>query len=155
MCNPRFEMWNERLVWLFWRMSQEQRLYLSVRYEFFKRNLNTFYVYINTSGSRYGTHWDQDNSSVHKWKSFINTSYSLFAFHTNKRQYFDTLHIQKKKEMHRWMHNNDFDILLRSVHLSPKLQIPKTHKNIQKIKCYPCNTSRVFEFSYKLYLTQN
>ena len=30
------------------------------------------------------------------------------------------------------MHNNDFDILLRSVHLSPKLQIPKIHKNIQK-----------------------
>ena len=38
---------------------------------------------------------------LHKWKSFINTSYSptstLFAFHTNKKQYLDTLHIQKKK----------------------------------------------------------
>ena len=53
------------------------------------------------------------------------------------------------------MHNNDFDILLRSVHLSPKLQIPQIHKNIQKIKCYLYNTSWVFEFSYKLYLTQN
>ena len=53
------------------------------------------------------------------------------------------------------MHNNDFEILLRSVHLSPKLQIPKTNKNIQKIKCYLYSTSWVFEFSYKLYLTQN
>ena len=38
--------------------------------------------------------------------------------------------------MHRRMHNNDFDKLLRSVHESPKLQIPKIHKNIQKIKFY-------------------
>ena len=62
-------------------------------------------------------------------KAFVNTTYypslTLFAFRTNKKQYLDTLHIQKKKEMHRRMHNNDFDILLRSVHLSPKLQIPK------------------------------
>ena len=43
--------------------------------------------------------------------------------------------------MHRRMHNNDFDILLRSVHLSPKLQILKIHKNIQKIKYYLYNTS--------------
>ena len=43
--------------------------------------------------------------------------------------------------MHRRMHNSDFNILLRSVHLSPKLQIPKTLKNIQKIKCYLYNTS--------------
>ena len=52
--------------------------------------------------------------------SFINTSYSptstLFAFHTNKKQYLDTLHIQKKKEMRGRMHNNDFDMLLGSVH---------------------------------------
>ena len=38
--------------------------------------------------------------------------------------------------MHSRMHNNDFDILLQSVNLSPKLQIPKIHKNIQNIKCY-------------------
>ena len=57
--------------------------------------------------------------------------------------------------MHRRMHNSDFDILLRSVDLSPKLQIPKIHKNIQNIKCYMYNTSWVLEFSYKLYLTQN
>ena len=49
------------------------------------------------------------------------------------------------------MYNNDFDILLRSVHLSPKLQIQKIHLNIQKIKCFLHNTSWVFEFSYKLY----
>ena len=61
---------------------------------------------------------------------------TLFAFHTNKKQYLDTFHIQKKKEMHRRMHNSDFDILHRSVHLSLKLQISKIHKNIQKIKCY-------------------
>ena len=53
------------------------------------------------------------------------------------------------------MHNNDFDTLPRSVHLSPKLQIPKTHNNIQKIKCYLYNPSWVFGFSYKLYLAQS
>ena len=53
------------------------------------------------------------------------------------------------------MHNGDFDMLPRSLHLSPKLQIPKIHKNNQKIKCYLYNTSWVFEFSYKLYLTRN
>ena len=53
------------------------------------------------------------------------------------------------------MHNSDFDMLLRSVHLTPKLQILTIHKNIHKIKCYLYNTSWVFEFSYKLYLTQN
>ena len=57
--------------------------------------------------------------------------------------------------MHRRMHNNDFDIPLRSVHLSPKLQIPKIHKNYQKIKCYLYKSSWLFEFSYKLYFTQN
>ena len=45
------------------------------------------------------------------------------------------------------MHNNDFDLHLRSVHLSPKLQIQKIHKNIHKIKCYRYNTSCVFEAS--------
>ena len=80
---------------------------------------------------------------------------TLIAFHTNKKQYLDTLHIQKKKEMHRRMHNSDFDILRRSVHLSPKLQIRKKNKNIQKIKYYLYNTSWVLEFSYKLYLIQN
>ena len=53
------------------------------------------------------------------------------------------------------MHNNDFEILLRSVLLSPKVQVPKIHKNIQKIKFYLYHTSWMFEFSYKLYLVQN
>ena len=39
------------------------------------------------------------------------------------------------------MHTNYFDILLRSVNLSPKLQIQKIHKNIQKIKYNLYNTS--------------
>ena len=57
--------------------------------------------------------------------------------------------------MHRRMHNNDFDILLRSDHLSPKLQIPKIHKILKKKnKCYLYNTSWVFEFSYKLFFTK-
>ena len=55
-----------------------------------------------------------------------------FPYKFNKKQYLDTLHKQKKIIMHRRMHNSDFDIFLRSVHLSPKLQIPKIHKNIQK-----------------------
>ena len=67
-------------------------------------------------------------------KSFINTTYSLtlslFAFHKNKKQYLDALHKQKKKEMHFLMHNNDFDILLRSVHYSKITQ--KLHNNAQK-----------------------
>ena len=49
------------------------------------------------------------------------------------------------------MHNNDFDILLRSVHYWAKLQISKIHKNAQNNKCDLYNTSWVFEFSYKLY----
>ena len=39
-----------------------------------------------------------------KWKSFINTAFfptlTLYAFHTNKKQYLDTLHKQKKEEMY-------------------------------------------------------
>ena len=51
---------------------------------------------------------------------------TLFAFHTNRKQYLDTLHKQKKKEMHIRMHNNDFDILIRSDHCSAKLQMYKS-----------------------------
>ena len=46
------------------------------------------------------------------------------------------------------MYNNDFDILLRSVHYSFKLQIAKIHKNAQEIKWCLYNTSWVFEFSF-------
>ena len=49
-------------------------------------------------GSWYG---DQADLSVHKRQSFIKTTYSktltLFAFHTDKKQHLDILHIQKKK----------------------------------------------------------
>ena len=69
---------------------------------------------------------------------------TLFAFH---KQYLDTLHVQKKKEMNLRMHNYDFDMLRRSVHLSPKLHIPNIHKDIQKLGF------RIFIF--KLYLAQN
>ena len=37
--------------------------------------------------------------------------------------------MKKKKEMNLRMHKNDFDILIRSVHASAKLQIAKIHKN--------------------------
>ena len=56
---------------------------------------------------------------------------------------------KRKKQMHRRMHNNDFDILLRSVHYSAKLQIPKIHKNFQKIKYYLYNTSWMFVFQFR------
>ena len=46
------------------------------------------------------------------------------------------------------MRNDDFDILIRGIHLSAKPQIPKLHKHSQKIKCYLYNTSWVFDFSY-------
>ena len=52
------------------------------------------------------------------------------TLHTNKKQYLDTLHKQRKN-MHIRMHYNDyndFDVLLRSVHYSAKLQIAKIHK---------------------------
>ena len=49
----------------------------------------------------YSTQTDQADSSIHKLKSFKNTNYSptftLFAFHTNKKQYLDTFHKQKNK----------------------------------------------------------
>ena len=51
------------------------------------------------------------------------------------------------------MRYNDFDILFRSVHYSARLQITKIHNNAQITKWYL--TRWVFEFSYKLYLTQN
>ena len=51
------------------------------------------------------------------------------------------------------MHNNDFDILIRSVHYSAKLQIAKIHRIAQQIKSF-LYTSWVFEFSYMLYQTQ-
>ena len=35
---------------------------------------------------------------------------TLFAFHTNEKQYSDTLHKQKKKEMHHFMHKYDFEV---------------------------------------------
>ena len=50
------------------------------------------------------------------------------------------------------MNNNDFDMLLRSVHYSAKLQIEQFFSNSQKkIKCYLYNTSWV----YKLNLSKN
>ena len=57
--------------------------------------------------------------------------------------------------MHIRMHNNNFDILFRSVHYSAKLQLAKLYENPNKIKCYLYNTSAVFAFSYKLYSAQN
>ena len=53
------------------------------------------------------------------------------------------------------MHNDVFDILLRSVHYSAKLQIAKIYKNVQKIKYYLYKASWEFEFSHKPYLAQN
>ena len=53
--------------------------------------------------------------------------------------------------MHRRMHNTDFDILLKSVHYSPKLQIPKFHKifnNLSviyttRVGCFDCHISSI------------
>ena len=60
----------------------------------------------------------------------------IFAFYSNKKQYLNTLHIQKKREIHRLMHS--------------------IKRNIPKKKFYPCNTSLMFGFSYtcKHYLAQ-
>ena len=52
---------------------------------------------------------------IHKYDSFPYFDFICFPFKNNKH-YFDTFHIQMKKEMHLWMHNFDFDIPLRSVH---------------------------------------
>ena len=35
----------------------------------------------------------------------------LFAFHTNKKQYLDTIHKQKKKELRLRMLNDDFNMI--------------------------------------------
>ena len=45
------------------------------------------------------------------------------------------------------MHNNELDIILRSVHSSAKLQIANIHKNAHKIKSYLYKASWKFEFS--------
>ena len=39
----------------------------------------------------------------------------------------------KEKRKHLGMNNNDFDMLLRNDHLSPKLQILKLHKIFKKL----------------------
>ena len=87
-----------------------------------------------------------------KRKSLINTTYSptssLFAFHTNKKQY---LNNRRKEEMHLRMHNNDFDIFLRSVHNSTKQYISKIDKNVQKRKCYLYKASWEFKFDLAQY----
>ena len=49
------------------------------------------------------------------------------------------------------MHNNDFDVILRSVHYSAKQQIANINKNAQKLKL-STQGELGFEFSYKLYL---
>ena len=104
----------------------------------------------------YSAQADQADSSIHRFKSFINTTYSptltLFAFHANKKQYLDTFHKQKKNVIHIWMHNDDFGILISSVHYSTKLQIAKSHNNA---KNKGLSVQGSFEFSYKLYLAQN
>ena len=76
---------------------------------------------------------------------------------TNLKQYLDTSHKRKKGEMHLQVHNKYFDLLLRKVHYSAKLQIAKIHKHTyaKTIKYYPNNGSWLFDFSYKLNLAQN
>ena len=94
---------------------------------------------IQCSGSWYGTMADNADSRVHKLEPFINTIYSqtltLFAIHANKKQHLDTIHKNIIQMQHR-MQNNDFDILLRSVQYSVKLQITKIHKNAPKLSVF-------------------
>ena len=52
-----------------------------------------------------------------------------------------------KKEMHRRMHNNDFDIVLRSVHYSAKLQIAKSIKTPKSVTNYLQGELGLFAFS--------
>ena len=60
------------------------------------------------------------DSSVHKWKLFINTTcpqpLNLFVIQTNKKQHLDTFCIQMKKNALSDV-NNVFDILFGSVPL--------------------------------------
>ena len=60
---------------------------------------------------------------IHKYNLFLN--FDFMYFHANKRQYFDKLHTQKNKAIRPRIHKNDLDIILRSVHVSVKLQIAK------------------------------
>ena len=90
-------------------------------------------------GLWYCTHGDQADSSVHKWKSFINTTYSqlwlLFVSHTNKKQYKDTLHIQMKREINAqsdasqwlWYAPQKYPLICQTI------QIPKIHKIFPKL----------------------
>ena len=45
------------------------------------------------------------------------------------------------------MHNNDFEILFRSVYNFSKLQLTIIRKNVKKIKCFLYKASWVFELS--------
>ena len=49
------------------------------------------------------------------------------------------------------MHNNDFDILHRTVQYAAKIQSENFHENAKKISCYLYNNSWVLELSHKLH----
>ena len=55
----------------------------------------------------------------------------LLSTQIRSNNYLHTLNIQKNKEKHLRMHNNDFDIFLRSAQYSAKLQIAKTNKTLK------------------------
>ena len=86
---------------------------------------------------------------IHKKNLFPN--FDFIAFHTNLKQYLDTFYKQMKKEMHIRMHNYDFIYSSEVSNIRPKCKTLKTHKNLQKIKCYLYKTSWEFVLSYKLY----
>ena len=89
-------------------------------------NFNLFAFFLAFQGSWYRTETDHEDSSVHKWKSFMITTYSptVFAFYTHTKQtrYITTPPPPPKKkknknknknknQMHLRMHNNDFGFL--------------------------------------------
>ena len=93
---------------------------------------------------------------IRKYNSFPNFDFICFPYYDkNQKQYLEILNKQKEKEMHLRMPIYDFDILLRSVQFSVKLQIAKIDK-VPKNKALPLlyKTSWEFDFSYKLSLAK-
>ena len=90
---------------------------------------------------------------IDKYDLFPNVDVSCFPKKKKEAIFRYITYTKEEKEMDLRLHNNDFDMLLRSVHWSAKLQFAKKHTNAQQIKYYLYHTSWVFKISYKLFFS--
>ena len=92
--------------------------------------------------------YTNESKIIHKYNLF--PTLMLFTFHTYQKQHQDTLHMQKKKEMHLMIHKKKTLIYSSKCPLSSRTtNRKKSIKMLNKIKSHLFITSWAFEFSYK------